>query len=255
MDILQTIILSIIEGITEFLPVSSTGHLILASKIMGVAQTEFVKSFEIFIQLGAILAVAFLYWKEIFLNLKVFKKILIAFLPTAFIGFILYKLFKQYLLGNEQIVIWSLLIGGIILILFDLRHKEKENSTEDISKISYKNCFLIGLFQSISIIPGVSRAGATIIGGLSLGLKRETIVKFSFLLAIPTMLAASLYDLYKSSGAFSFSELDLLIVGFLASFVVALFSVKFFIGFIRKNTFVSFGVYRILVALLFLFFI
>jgi len=252
MDFFTAIILGIVEGLTEFLPISSTGHLILASKFLQIAQTDFVKSFEIAIQLGAVLSVVVLYWKKFF-DLKILKKIFVAFLPTATIGFILYRTFKQSLLGNEQIVLWSLLLGGIFIILFEFFYRKKGKTIDNISTIPYKKCFLIGLFQAFSIIPGVSRAAATIIGGLSVKLNRETIVQFSFLLAVPTMLAATGFDLINSATTFSLDQIDLLAIGFIASFFVALATVKTFLNFARKNNFIAFGVYRIAVALLFWF--
>lgn len=247
---INSIILGIVEGITEFLPVSSTGHLILTSRILNLPQTEFLKSFEIAIQLGAIFSVVFLYWKTIFKDAEAVKRIFVAFLPTAVIGLLLYKIFKQYFF-SETVVIASLFIGGILLVVFELLYREKEGAESEISQISYKKSFLIGIFQSISIIPGVSRAAATIIGGLSLGIKRKTIVEFSFLLAIPTMLCATAYDLVKSSISFSSGDFANLTIGFLTSFVVALATVKWLIKYIQKNNFIPFGIYRIILAILF----
>jgi len=154
-------------------------------------------------------------------------------------------------MGNYRIVLWSLFLGGIILILFELRYKEKRDSLKDIRAISYKQALIIGLFQSIALIPGVSRAAATIIGGLSLGLRRQTIVEFSFLLAVPTMLAATVFDIWKNAGVFTQSNFVFLLVGVFVSFIAALVSVKFLVGFLKKHNFVVFGIYRILVALLF----
>ncbi|MEK6646825.1 MAG: undecaprenyl-diphosphate phosphatase [Candidatus Firestonebacteria bacterium] len=254
MTILNAIILGIVEGITEFLPVSSTGHLILTANILKIQGTEFIKSFEIAIQVGAILSVVLLYWKSLVFNFEILKRVLTAFIPTAVIGFVLYKLVKSLLLGNDKIVLFSLFFGGIFLIIFELLHYEKETAIENISDISYKNAFLIGIFQSLAIIPGISRAAATIVGGLILGLKRKTIVEFSFLLAIPTMLAASGFDLLKSANAFSWDQLIFLITGFLTSFIVALVSVQFLLYFIKKHNFILFGFYRIILAIVFWFF-
>ncbi|MFA5059968.1 MAG: undecaprenyl-diphosphatase UppP [Candidatus Omnitrophota bacterium] len=251
MDFFHAIILGIVEGITEFLPISSTGHLILAQRLLGLASTDFIKSFEISIQLGAILAVVVLYWRLLLTNVVIVKKVLAAFIPTAVLGLIFYKLIKKVLLGNEQVVIWSLLLGGIFLIVFELFHREKEGSLDNISAISYRQAVLIGVFQSIAIVPGVSRAAATIIGGLILGLKRKTIVEFSFLLAIPTMAAATALDLLKSASAFSFEQVGLISVGFFVSFGVAILGIKFLLHFIKNNNFIGFGIYRIVVAILF----
>ena len=251
MNFLHAIILSIIEGITEFLPISSTGHMVLASKILDIQQAEFVKSFEIIIQLGAILAVVFLYWNTISKNINVWKKVITAFIPTGIIGFVLYKIIKNVLLGNSVITVYALLIGGILLIVLEKIYKEKEHHADNIEKISYKNAFLIGLFQSVSIIPGVSRSAATIIPALLLGTKRKTAVEFSFLLAIPTMLAATALDLVKSNLSFTMSEYFILITGLIVSFVVALFAVKFLLNFIKNHTLIPFGIYRIILAIAF----
>ncbi len=251
MNFLHAIILGLVEGITEFLPISSTGHLILTSRILNIPQTNFIKSFEIAIQLGAILSVVVLYWRRLLVDFSMIKRLLAAFIPTAIIGVIFYKVIKKFLLGDSHVVLWSLFLGGIFLIVFELMHREKEDAVEDISSISYRQAFVIGCFQSIAVIPGVSRAAATIVGGLILGLKRKTIVEFSFLLAVPTMLAATVLDLYKNASAFSGRETGLLIVGFLVSFVVAILAVKAFLKFIQKHNFIVFGVYRVILAVFF----
>lgn len=253
MDLIQALIFGIVEGVTEFLPVSSTGHLMLTARIMGLKQTEFIKTFEIVIQFGAILSVIVLYWRSILLNLNILKRVIIAFIPTAVIGLIFYKIIKQFLMKSEQVVLWSMFIGGICLIVFELIHREKDFAIEDIGSIPYSTLLIIGLFQSIAMVPGVSRSAATIIGGLILGLKRKTIVEFSFLLAIPTMLAATTLDLYKNIGQFSISQINFLLAGFVFSFIFALLSVKFLLNFIKQHTFISFGIYRIILALAFWF--
>jgi len=251
MNLLTAVIFGIVEGITEFLPISSTGHLILTAHILGISQTDFLKTFEIAIQLGAILSVVVLYWRSLIIDFKISKRILVAFIPTALIGLTFYKIIKRYLLGSDQIVLWSLFLGGIILIIFELMHGEKKYATEEISSISYKQSFLIGIFQSIAMVPGVSRSAATIIGGLVLGLKRKTIVEFSFLLAVPTMLAATFLDLLKSAHAFTHEQFVFLFIGFLISFIVALLSIKLLLMLIKKHSFIAFGIYRIVIALLF----
>lgn len=251
MNFIQTFILGIVEGITEFLPISSTGHLILAARLMGLSQTEFLKTFEIVIQFGAILSVIVLYWRSLLVNFEILKKVLLAFFPTAVLGLVFYKIIKHYLMANNQVILWSMFIGGICLIMFELFHKEKDDAVEDLSTISYRTSFFIGLFQSIAMIPGVSRAAATIVGGLILGLKRKTIVEFSFLLAVPTMLAATALDLMKNVSQFSVTQLNFLSIGFIVSFFSALLGVKFLLGFIKHHSFISFGIYRIIIALLF----
>jgi undecaprenyl-diphosphatase len=253
MNIFHAFILGIVEGVSEFLPISSTGHLILASRVLGILQTEFVKTFEIAIQLGAIISVIVLYGKRFLVNSEALKRIFAAFLPTAVIGFILYKIVKKIFLGNSHIVIGSLFFGGLFLILFELFYRKKEGAVSAIASISYKQAVLIGVFQAIAVIPGVSRSAATIIGGLILGLRRDVIVEFSFLLAVPTMLAATLWDLYKTGNTFTQSQFALLGVGFITSFFVAILAIKFLINFIKKHSFISFGIYRVLIALLFWF--
>ena len=245
MDLLTSVILGIVQGISEFLPISSTGHMILASHLMGLTHTEFLKSFEIAIQAGTILSVVFLYWRNLLVDVEVIKRIIVAFIPTGILGLTLYKLIKGYLLGSEAVVLWSLLLGGIFLVVFELWYKEKEDATGEIRDLSYKNAFIIGLFQSIAMIPGVSRSASTIVGGLILGLKRKTIVEFSFLLAVPTMLAATVYDLIKTGTHMSLPEIHYLAAGFIAAFIVALLSIKFLLRFIQTHTFIAFGIYRI----------
>jgi undecaprenyl-diphosphatase len=248
MDNLQAVIFGVLEGITEFLPVSSTGHLMLAGQVMGLTQTTFLKCFEIVIQFGAILSVVFLYWRSLLVNREILKRVIVAFIPTGVLGLALYKLIKKYLLSSNTVVLWSLLIGGILLILFELIHKEKDEASDDLATLPYGSAVLIGLFQSIAMIPGVSRSASTIVGGLILGLKRKTIVEFSFLLAVPTMLAATGLDLVKNAGQFSLEQVHFLAIGFVVSFFAALGAVKYLLNFIKRHTFIPFGVYRILLV-------
>ncbi len=250
MNYLQTIILSIVEGITEFLPISSTGHLILASKLLNIPQTEFVKSFEIVIQLGAILAVIIIYFDKLILSLNwsLYKNILIAFLPSTIVGLFAYKYIKMYLIGNSAIVIWSLLIGGIVMLLFEKFFRPTNNK-----QLTTKNYLTIGLFQILSMIPGVSRAFATIFGGMVVGMNRKEATEFSFFLAIPTMIGASALDLYKTDiSVWTNSNLVTLLIGFVASFLTAYVVVKWLIKFVQNNNFVIFGWYRIVLATLLL---
>lgn len=271
MDLLQALLLSVVEGITEFLPISSTGHLILTSHLLNIPDSEFIKSFEIIIQLGAILAIIVLYWDKLFtlnkeknvtfdkdyfqsnlrINFNVWGKIFCAFLPTAIIGLIFYSIIKEYLLGNELITVSALFVGGIALIVLEKMHKEKESSATSIENLTIKQAFLIGLAQSISIIPGVSRSAASILGAMYLGAKRHTAVEFSFLLAIPTMLAATALDLIKTEVSFTSDEWALLATGFIGSFIVALIVVKWFVKFVQKNSFIPFGIYRIIISILY----
>lgn len=250
MNLIDTLILSTVEGVSEFLPISSTGHLILTSHLLRLQQTEFLKSFEIAIQAGAILSVLVLYGKKLLTNTMMLKKTIVAFIPTAVIGLILYKVIKSFLLGNEAITLAALFFGGIALILLELFFHGKDHK-ETIDTISYKKAALIGVFQSISIIPGVSRSASTIIGGLFLGMTRYQATEFSFMLAIPTMFAATTLDLVKSAPSFTSGQVQTLIIGFLASFLVALVAVKWFIGYVRYHTFIPFGIYRIALAALY----
>ena len=250
MNLFHAFILGVVEGLTEFLPVSSTGHLILAAKLLRLPQTEFLTSFEIAIQLGAILAVVVLYARSFLVQVEVLKRILAAFIPTAIVGLALYKVIKTFLLGSPDVVVGALFLGGIFLIVFEKRYRENPDAKDDLSCLSYRDAILIGLFQTLAMVPGVSRSAATIVGGLVLGLRRKTIVEFSFLLAVPTMTAATALDLYKSAGSFSLNaeHVVFLAVGFMTAFVVAMAGVKFLMHFIQRNDFVVFGVYRILAA-------
>ena len=251
MDILSAAILGVVEGITEFLPISSTGHLILASKLLNLTQTEFLKSFEIAIQLGAILSVIVLYGKKVMFNRQILLRLAAAFVPTAVIGLVFYKIVKHLFLGSQSVVLWALFVGGVLLILFEKWHKEDPAATDQMERISIGTAFGIGAFQALAVIPGVSRAAATIIGGLLLGLKRRTIVEFSFLLAVPTMLAATVLDLLKSGGGFSSDQYGCLVVGFITSFLVAIAGITFLLHFIKSHNFIPFGIYRIGLALVF----
>lgn len=266
MTYLHSIILGIVEGITEFLPISSTGHLILTSHILGIANSEFLKSFEIFIQLGAILAVVFYYRKTLFESgLSVWKKILAAFIPTGIIGFALYVPAKAFVLNNAAVTVVSLIVGGIILVVFEM-WKEKSRPKQGIEggeiiptydsvhAVPYKAAAIIGAAQALAIIPGVSRSATTIISGELLSLTRKAVVEFSFLLAVPTMLAASSLDMLKSGWAFDARELSLLAVGFIVSFIVALCVIKWLLKYVEKHSFIAFGMYRILAGLLFFYF-
>lgn len=251
MDFLHALILGIVEGITEFLPISSTAHLILTTDLLGLAQTNYQKSFDIIIQLGAIAAVVVLYWKK-FWRWETMKRLVVAFIPTGIIGALLYSVAKQYLLGNVWVVLASLLVGGIFLILFERQHKEKEGVELDINQISYAQCLQLGVWQAIAIVPGVSRSAATIIGGLIMGLPRKTIVEFSFMLAVPTMLAATALDLLKNADTFSRDQFGSLAIGFVVAFITALLAIRFLLSYIRKHNFAAFGWYRIALVAAFL---
>lgn len=254
MSILQAILIAIVEGLTEFLPVSSTGHMILASRLMGLHEDEFVKTYEIAIQLGAILAIIVMYLKRFFQGIEIYLKLFVAFLPTAVVGLLAYSYIKAYLF-NPTVVAVSLIVGGIVLIAIDRKVVSKESKTLDIAKMPYKNAFFIGLIQCLSMVPGTSRAAATIIGGVFNGLDKRQATEFSFLLAVPTMVAATGYDLLKTPVEFDQRAYLLLGIGMLVAFISAWFAVKVFLKIVSTSGFRHFGYYRILIGLIFLFFL
>lgn len=253
MNYVDAIILGIVEGLTEFFPISSTGHLILAADLLRLPETEFLKTFQIAIQLGAILAVVALYWRRLLFDQEMIKRIIVALLPALGVGFLFYRAIKG-LFESSLVVVVALFVGGAVLVLYELFRKDESEGTS-LDTLSYWTAFFIGLFQTLSVIPGVSRAGATILGGLLLGLKRTAIVEFSFLLAVPTMVAATALDVWQSADAFTSADFSLLGLGMLVSFLVAIAAVRFLIRFVESHSFVVFGVYRMIVAILVLLFI
>jgi undecaprenyl-diphosphatase len=249
MTIFYVFLSSIVEGLTEFLPISSTGHLIILNHVFGIKSTPLISSFDIFIQLGAILAIVNLYYKELLADKKQLLNLLISFLPTAIVGLIFYPLIKNYLLGNITITATALLIGGIFIFFLPKNIIPKK-------KLSFLDYFKIGLFQSLSIIPGASRALMTIIGGIYSGLSLIESIKYSFLLAIPTIGAATALDLFKNR-KIVFSDpqsIKFFLLGFLISFLTAKVTVNFFLNFSKKNGLRFFGFYRIALSLILLIF-
>jgi undecaprenyl-diphosphatase len=253
MSIIQAVILAIIEGLTEFLPVSSTGHMILAGALMDIKDHDFEKTFEIGIQLGAILAVLAIYYKKFLKGFDIYIKLGIAFIPTGIIGFLAYKTIKAYLF-NPYTVSIALIGGGILLILLDKWTEKKESAYASLEDVSYMGALKIGFIQCLSMIPGVSRSAATIFGGVSSGFNRTQAAEFSFLLAIPTMFAATGYDLYKTGLGFTSEQINILAIGTIVAFIVAIIAIKAFISFLTKYGFKHFGYYRIAVGILFLIF-
>lgn len=250
MDYFQAIVLAIIEGITEFLPVSSTGHMIIASSFFGISQEEFTKLFTIVIQLGTILSVVVLYFKRFFQSFDFYFKLLVAFIPAVVFGLLFSKKIDA-LLENPVTVAVSLLVGGIILLKVD-DWFSKETEVVSSQEISYVTALKIGLFQCLAMVPGVSRSGASIVGGMTQKLSRTTAAEFSFFLAVPTMLGATVkkcYDYYKDGFVLTHDQINFLIIGNLVGFIVALIAIKSFIGFLSKNGFKLFGYYRIAVGL------
>lgn len=252
MTLIQAFILGVVEGLTEFIPVSSTGHLIIAAELLHIAQTEVVKTFEVAIQSGAILAVVFLYWHTIIRNRPAIKNTLIAFLPTAVIGVLMYGIIKTYLLGSLMIVALGLGIGGVVLILVE-RYLAKKDITADggvsIEQLSVRSALVVGLVQSFAIIPGVSRSASSMIGGMMVGMNRKNAAEFSFLLAIPTIFGSGAFDMFQMFSDFPANMIWHFIIGFVVSFVVAIMVIKLFIAYLQKYPLSYFGVYRILVAL------
>jgi undecaprenyl-diphosphatase len=258
---IQAVVLGVLEGLTEFLPISSTGHLTLASHFMSIVQNDQFIVFEIAIQLGAILAVLLFFWKKFF-DLNLLTKLFVAFLPTGIIGLLIYKHIK-ILLASEVVVATSLVLGGIILILVEKIYAKKIGAAPlsegeglgvrtGINKISLKQSFILGLAQSIAMIPGVSRSGATIVAGLLMNIERKVLVEFTFLLAVPTMSAATLYSLYKHKEILTLDYINTLALGFISSFLVGIVVIKFFLNYIKKYDFIPFGVYRIIFGLILL---
>ncbi len=251
MTLTQSAVLAVIEGLTEFLPVSSTGHMILASAVMKMQDNEFVKTFEIAIQLGAILSIVLIYAKQFLKGINLHLKLLAAFLPTGIVGFLAHGIIKTYLF-NPIVVAVSLIVGGVVLILIDRHVMSKDSATPTLELISYKNAFFIGLIQCVAMIPGVSRAAATIIGGIYNGLDKKQATEFSFLLAVPTMCAATGYDLLKTPLAFSSVEVKLLLLGSIIAFAVAGITVLIFRKLVERYGFKHFGYYRIVLGAVFL---
>ncbi len=251
MDIFQAVIIGIIEGFTEFLPISSTGHMIVAGKFLGIPENSVVHAYEIIIQFSAILAVMLIYREKIsFKKVDLWKKIILAFIPFAIAGFLI----KDYIdvLFNVKTVAYMFIVGGVVFLVVEYFYKEEESHVKDVESISYKQALWIGISQIFAIIPGTSRSGATIIGGLLSGLDRKASSDFSFLLAIPVMGAVSGYSLLKHYHDLVDADLTAFAVGFAVSFVVAYITVKLFLVFIQRFGFVPFGIYRIIFGVILL---
>lgn len=254
MDTIQSIIIAIVEGLTEFLPISSTGHMIITEKLLNLSENDFSKVFTVAIQLGAILAVVVLYWKKFidFKNWQFYAKLIAAVMPAIILGFLFSKKIDALLESSTTVAI-SMLAGGIILIFID--NVFKEHTIHDEKEVSFGRAIMIGIWQCLAMIPGVSRSAASIIGGMQQKLTRNAAAEFSFFLAVPTMLAATCYKLlkyYKEYGGFSSNEIKQLAIGNVVAFIVALLAIKFFIGFLKKHGFRIWGYYRIIVGIILL---
>lgn len=254
MDIVQSIIIGIVEGITEFIPISSTGHMIIAQKLLGIPENEFTQMFTVAIQLGAILAVVVLYWKKFFdfKNLHFYFKLIIGVVPAIILGLIFSKKIDE-LMESSTVIALAILIGGVVLIFIDKFFNHPEVNSE--KEVSYGKSFTIGIWQCLAMIPGTSRSAASIIGGMQQKLTRSAAAEFSFFLAVPTMIAATGYKLFKhyhTNGGFTMPEIKLLLIGNAVAFVVALLAIKFFIEFLKKHGFRLWGIYRTILGVVLL---
>ncbi|MES2855702.1 MAG: undecaprenyl-diphosphate phosphatase [Bdellovibrionota bacterium] len=270
MTLLQSIILAIVEGLTEYLPISSTGHLIITSALMGINEEPFTKDFTVIVQFGAILSVLVLYWRRFLTSIDLYFKLLVGFIPAACIGLLL-KDRIDLLLGNVQVVAWALIIGGVILIIIDkftqredlgaqlasaigranaaaFSGESREARALNETKYSFAQAFVIGVFQCLAFVPGVSRSASTIVGGLAVRLNRKSAAEFSFFLAVPTLTAASAYKLLKAYETIQPDQLPMIAIGNVVSFIVGLITIKAFVGYLSRYGFFVFGVYRIIVG-------
>ncbi len=251
MDIFQAIIIGIIEGFTEFLPISSTGHMIIASEFFGLQDSELIKAYEVIIQFAAILAVMIIYRDKISIsNIELWKKLFLAFIPLAIVGYIFKDNIKA--LFSIEIVAIMFIVGGVIFLIVEKFYKEDESHTTNVEDVSYTQALWVGIAQIFSLIPGTSRAGATIIGGMLTGMDRKSSAEFSFLLAIPVMGAVTAYDLLKHYEKFANANWVAFIVGFVVAFIVAYITIKLFLAFLQRFTFVAFGIYRIVLGVVLL---
>ncbi len=249
MEIWKAIIIAIVEGITEFLPVSSTGHMIITNALLGVKSSDFVKLFTIGIQFGAILAVVVKYYKKFLQSFDFYFKLFVGFLPIAIIGFAFNDIIDQFL-ESVVVVAINLIIGGFVLLGVDNWFKQKENEPDQ--EINFIKAIKIGFFQCIALLPGVSRSAATIIGGMAQGLSKKQAAEFSFFLAVPTMFVATAYKLYKFKDLLNSESIKVLAIGNVVAFLVALWAIQYFVSFVTKNGFKIFGYYRIVVGIVIL---
>ena len=249
MDIFHAIILAFINGFTEFLPVSSTGHMFMAVQLMQLRQDEFYKIFQIALQMGAMVAIVLVFWRTFLLDWEIDAKLMAAFVPSAVIGLLIYKLIKHTLLGNAWVIVWAWFIGGAFMILVE-RFYPMKNRIKEVKKIGFSEAIIIGSCQALGVIPGVSGLAATVFGGFMLGIERKTIVEFSFLLGLPTLFSLTVYDVVKAdASSLTSDQWIMLLFGFLVSFLVAWGTIKFLVHYIQRHNFTAFGVYRVIIAL------
>lgn len=252
MTLFHSLILGIIEGLTEFLPISSTGHMVLVSHFMDMPKNAALATFEIVVQLGAISAVIFVYIKKLF-ELEMIKKLIIAFIPTGLIGLLVFPHIKGWL-QNPLLVAFTMTLGGICILLVENWYEKKQKSEKinEGAKLTYKDAFMLGVYQALAVVPGVSRSGAMIIGGLTMKLPRKVVTEFTFLLAVPTLVMATLYTIYKKRSELVFDDITPIIFGSLVSFAIALLVIKYFLQYIRSHSFKVFGWYRIVLGIILL---
>ncbi len=243
----SALLLGVVEGVTEFLPVSSTAHLVVAAQLLGVTASSYRTSFTIAIQCGAVAAVIATEWERLWHIRGMAAKVIVAFLPTGLLGALFYPIIRDTL-NDVRVMLWALFLGGVVMVLFERFHGERANALRDLREISYRQAAAVGAWQALAFIPGVSRAAATVVGGMLTGLSRHAVVEFSFLLAIPTLTLATGYDLLQNAGGFSAVQVEQLIAGSAAAFAVAWITVRFFLQFITRHTFMPFAVYRIVLA-------
>ncbi len=249
---LAALLLGIIEGFTEFLPISSTAHLIIVASFLKLPSSQYWQFFEVFIQAGAILAVVTLYFKQIF-NFKLVTNLIFSFVPTAVVGFFLYSVIKNIFFNSHLLIAISLILFGIIFLIIEKLIKTGKIAVKkDLEKLTHKQAFLIGLAQSLAVVPGVSRAGAVMVAGLLLGYKRGQVALYSFLLAVPTIFAASFFDLLKTDWSVINSNLSFTLVGLVSAYLSALIVIRWFINYLQKKNLEIFGYYRIVIGLLIL---
>ena len=249
MNLIESIVIAIVEGLTEYLPISSTGHMIITSSLMGIHKDEFTKIYEVAIQLGAIMAVVVLYWRKFldFSKWQFYARLVVAVIPALVLGKLLSDTIDD-LLESPLTVAITLFSGGIVLLFIDRYFQH--NTLDDEKKVSYRQAFFTGLWQCLALIPGVSRSAASIIGGMQQGMSRRLAAEFSFFLAVPTMFAATIYKLYSNTTAFTGEQVKLLVIGNIIAFVVAILAIRFFIGFLQKYGFRFFGWYRIIAGII-----
>ncbi len=251
MTLIESLILGVVEGITEYLPVSSTAHIILAAEAMGLKNDDFLKAFNIIIQIAPIFSVMLIYKDKLMQSLELWKKLIISFIPTGVVGLLFHEQIEA--LFSSNLTVTMMMITGILFLAIEYTHQEEHKHTSDLDEVSYKQAIYIGLFQVFALIPGVSRSGSTILGAMLVGLKREVAMSFSFLLAIPTMGAASSYTLLKEYKIFNSDQFLALGIGFIASFIVGYIAVKTFLKLVSMYSFKPFGYYLLLSGIAFYF--